>query len=189
MSIFRGRNGEIQQNSEDDDLVTRKVELNDECPPISEHDEINVSVTETGEAKTQLLWRSSDAKSDAKSSPVDALSDPVVGWLVIVEGHGKGHALQLSYGMNSIGRNKTERICLNFGDEEISRNKHAIVTYDPRGRKFYVQHGGGKNLSYLGEQPLLVPAELHGGEEILLGQTTLRFVPFCGEDFDWQNDA
>ena len=23
------------------------------------------------------------------------------------------------------------------------------------------------------------------GEEILLGQTKLRFVPFCGKNFDW----
>ena len=29
--------------------------------------------------------------------------------------------------------------------------------------------------------------ELKGGEEILLGETKLRFVPFCGKDFDWRD--
>jgi hypothetical protein len=31
-----------------------------------------------------------------------------------------------------------------------------------------------------------MPAELHGGETISLGQTSLRFVPLCGAEFDWQ---
>lgn len=117
------------------------------------------------------------------------MDDPVVGWLVIVDGPGRGAAVPLGYGMNSIGRASTERVQIDFGDDEISRSQHALVTYDPKSRKFFVQHGGGRNLTYLGadSQPVLTPIELTGGEEINVGSTKLRFVPFCGAEFDWND--
>ncbi|MGD8310907.1 MAG: FHA domain-containing protein, partial [Chromatiales bacterium] len=117
----------------------------------------------------------------------DPMEDPVVGWVVIVSGPGQGASLTLGYGMNSIGRAPTERISLDFGDPQISRTSHASITYDPRGKKYFINHGGGKNLTYLGEDPVLTPIELKGGEEVMIGDTTLRFVPFCGEDFDWRD--
>ena len=115
------------------------------------------------------------------------MDDPVVGWLVVVEGPGKGRAVQLGYGSNSLGRGATDRVKLDFGDDQISRNGHAVVTYDPRGRRFYVQHGGGTNLTYLEDKPVLTPAELPPLGKIGIGNTVLRFVPFCGTEFDWQD--
>ena len=115
------------------------------------------------------------------------MDDPVVGWLVVVEGPGKGRAMQLGYGANSLGRGTTDRVKLDFGDDQISRSGHAVVTYDPRGRKFYVQHGGGTNLTYLGELPVLTPTELPALSHINVGNTVLRFVPLCGAEFDWQD--
>ena len=117
----------------------------------------------------------------------DGMNDPVVGWLAIVEGPGKGKALQLGNGSNPIGRGRTARVSLDIGDNQISRGGHAVVTYDPRGRKFFVQHGGGKNLTYLGDQPVLVPTELPAHSHIHIGSTVLRFVPLCGDAFDWQD--
>lgn len=110
---------------------------------------------------------------------------PVVGWLVVVSGPGRGQALSLSYGVNSIGRSSSERVCLDFGDEEISRQKHALLTYDPKGKKFYLQNGEGVNLTYVGDNPVLQTTELKGGEIISLGKTELCFVAFCGPHFDW----
>ena len=122
-----------------------------------------------------------------RAEKADGMDDPVVGWLAIVEGPGKGNALQLGYGSNAIGRGETARVNLDFGDDQISRGGHAIVTYDPRGKKFYVQHGGGTNLTYLDDQPVLIPIELPALSHISIGNTVLRFVPLCGEEFDWQN--
>jgi hypothetical protein len=116
---------------------------------------------------------------------VDRMNDPVVGWLAVVAGPGAGDYVRLGYGMNNIGRSDDQRCRLNFGDENISRQNHASVTYDPRGRKFYLQHGGGQNLTYLNDAPVLQPIELSGGEMITLGGTTLRFVPLCGAGFDY----
>lgn len=128
-----------------------------------------------------------EKRRQEQAQSADAMDDPVVGWLVVVAGPGKGRALQLGYGANTLGRGNTDRVSLNFGDERISRSGHATVTYDPRGRRFYLQHGGGTNLTYLGEQPVLAPTELPALSHIILGDTTLRFVPLCGEDFDWQD--
>ena len=125
--------------------------------------------------------------SEESTEKTNGMDDPVVGWLAIVAGPGKGRALQLGYGSNAIGRGETARVKLNFGDDQISRGGHAIVTYDPRGRKFYLQHGGGTNLTYLGDMPVLAPAELPALSHISIGETVLRFVPLCGDAFDWQD--
>lgn len=145
--------------------------------------------------KTQIIGarkRTEEKPEAAGTAPgsaslSDPMEDPVVGWVVVVNGPGQGASLTLGYGMNSIGRAPTERICLDFGDPQISRTSHASITYDPRGKKYFINHGGGKNLTYLGEDPVLTPIELKGGEEVMIGDTTLRFVPFCGEDFDWRD--
>lgn len=189
MPLFRGKNGEIQQTDEEEDFKTRLINRDDDEPLTGIVTKLDGELVENDEPKTRLLFRSSSSKNAEPIITKDAMTDPVVGWLVIIDGPGKGHALQLGYGMNSIGRNQHERVCLNFGDEGLSRNQHAIVTYDPRGRKFYVQHGGGKNITYLDDNPLLVPTELQGGESLLVGKTTLRFVPLCGEHFDWQDNS
>ncbi|MDX8378298.1 MAG: FHA domain-containing protein, partial [Mariprofundales bacterium] len=81
---------------------------------------------------------------------------------------------------------KKSRICLDFGDEGISRTAHANITYDHKHRKYYINHGGGQNLTYLNDMPVLQPVLLAGGEEMSISDTKLRFVPFCSEEFDWQ---
>ena len=116
-----------------------------------------------------------------------ALDDPPVGWLVVVSGPGQGRTMTLGHGMNPIGRDRGERVCIDFGDRMISRRHHAVVIYDPRGKKFYLQHGGGKNLTYLGDAPVLVPTALPGFSKITIGETVLVFVPLCGERFDWED--
>ena len=133
------------------------------------------SAAATGEA-------AAPAAAAAQSSAMD---DPPVGWLVVVDGPGQGNVLTLGNGVNSIGRDTSERLRLDFGDEMISRAGHATVTYDPRGKRFYIQHGGGTNLTYVNDQPVLAPQELASYTHILIGNTMLRFVPLCGEQFDW----
>jgi hypothetical protein len=125
------------------------------------------------------------AYAEASPEKSDHMHDPVVGWLAIVTGPGAGDFVRMGYGMNSIGRAEDQRCRLDFGDEKISRQSHATITYDPRGRKFFLQHGGGQNLTYLNNTPVLQPVEVKGGEFIVIGDTTLRFVPLCGADFDY----
>ena len=117
----------------------------------------------------------------------DPMADPPVGWLVVVAGPGKGHVVTLGNGVNTIGRDRTERVSLDYGDKMISRAGHGSVTYDPRGRKFYVQHGGGTNLTYVDDEPVLAPRELAPLAHVQMGATVLRFVPLCGSGFSWED--
>ena len=117
----------------------------------------------------------------------DPMADPVTGWLVVIAGPGKGRVCRLGNGVNSLGRGEGARVRIDFGDDGISREGHAVLTYDPRGRKYYLQHGGGVNLTYLGDEPVLAPTPLTPMQDISIGATTLRFVPLCGPDFDWQD--
>ena len=128
--------------------------------------------------------------SPDEAAPVpDTMDDPPVGWLVVIQGAGQGKVVTIGNGSNAIGRDPGERICLDFGDETISRHGHATITYDPRGRKFYIQHGGGKNLTYVEESPVLLPTELAAFSKMQIGETVLLFVPLCGERFDWAEYA
>jgi len=165
------------------DEATRIIRPGDARPPSG--------ATPQADPQTVLVRRPSSSKSSPPSAepqnPGDA-ANPVVGWLVVVEGPGRGHSLILGYGQNSIGRESGNRVVLGFGDPQISRQKHAILTYDPRGRKFYLQHGESTNLTYLDDSPVLAPVALSGGELIRIGDhTILKFVPLCGDEFDWND--
>lgn len=141
------------------------------------------------EDKTVILSPPSRSLGASQTPVQDAMADPIVGWLVVISGPGQGHAIRLGHGMNSIGRAEGQRCRLDFGDTEISRKNHASLTYDPRGRKFYLMHGGGQNLTYIGETPVLQAVLLNGGECISMGKTTLKFIPLCGPDFDWSQQS
>ena len=154
--------------------------------PTSESEEPEESpMVQADDDKTVILRPSSRSREAGEPAPGDPMADPLVGWLVVIAGPGQGNFARLGHGMNSIGRAEGQRCRLDFGDTEISRKVHATITYDPRGRKFYLMHGGGQNLTYLGETPVLQPAQLTGGETISLGKTTLKFIPLCVPDFDW----
>jgi len=109
----------------------------------------------------------------------------VVGWLVVIEGKGIGRDLRVVAGMNSIGRERNNKISISFGDNSISRESHATVIYDYKNNKFFFQHGGGQNLSYLNDSVVLQPMELNKGDIIGLGDTKLMFIPFCSDQFKW----
>jgi len=172
-----------QASAPDTTEKTRILARPEAATPASE--EAGRLVAPPKEDKTVILTPPLRSRAAGEPAPNDAMVDPLVGWLVIIAGPGQGNFVRLGQGMNSIGRAEGQRSRIDFGDTEISRNVHASLTYDPRGRKFYLMHGGGQNLTYLGETPVLQPALLQGGELISLGKTTLKFIPLCGPDFDW----
>jgi hypothetical protein len=111
--------------------------------------------------------------------------EPVTGWLVAVAGPGKGNARAIFVGMNSVGRDTGQRIALDFNDEEISREQHFYVSYDPKKRAFHIINGVKTNLVYLNGNAVYSPMQLAEGDEIEVGATKLRFVPLCGPGFSW----
>ncbi|SMR82327.1 FHA domain-containing protein [Aliiroseovarius halocynthiae] len=117
---------------------------------------------------------------------VDQNSFPV-GWLVITEGPGRGTSFSLIEGLAQLGRNDDQAIQLDFGDNGISRAGHAVVAYNTEDRTCYLGHGGKANLVRLNGGPVLSTVPLSNGDMIRISDTTLRFVTFCGDNFDWQD--
>lgn len=116
---------------------------------------------------------------------------PVTGWLVVVEGPGKGAGLPVHHGVNSIGRDSGQGVCMDFSgehDAEIARDGQARLTYDAKNNRFYLQHGDGTNLTYLNDEPVLELKTIKAYDRISMGKTELVFVPFCNDLFQWPND-
>ncbi|MDE2692436.1 MAG: FHA domain-containing protein [Acidobacteriota bacterium] len=141
-----------------------------------------------GVDKTRVIRRRTRAASSSSVPELsDPMSDPPVGWLVIVGGPGQGHSFALGTGMNSIGRGDDARLRIAFGDDGISRSDHARLAYDPRRRLFHLSHGSGANLTYLNGEVVMSPMQIESGSTIEIGATTLRFQAFCSTDFDWSD--
>lgn len=69
-------------------------------------------------------------------------ANPVVGWLVVVDGPGRGKDLSFAVGMNAIGRGGDNDVVVDFGDAEIVSNAHAYIVYDEEGRSYHATHAG-----------------------------------------------
>ncbi|MGE0765121.1 MAG: FHA domain-containing protein [Hyphomicrobiaceae bacterium] len=116
----------------------------------------------------------------------DVRSDPVVGWLVVLNGPGKGNFRPIYSGSNTIGRSPGQRIPIDFGDDAISSEKQAFLVYDGRKRQYQlVPNLERPNLVHLNDSALLANGELNHHDKITMGRTTLLFVPLCGAEFDW----
>ena len=83
-------------------------------------------------------------------------SEPVVGWLVCTAGQHFGEDFKLKSSRNFIGRAPGMDVALPK-DGTVSRERHAILVYEPRGNLFIVQPGDSKELSYLNGEVVLAP--------------------------------
>ncbi len=115
--------------------------------------------------------------------PADTTRDPVVGWLVCIEGGSVGQDFQLHAGYNYIGREEGD-ICIP-DDKHISRQNHAMVAYDSSDNMYYVGPLAGRNLIKLNGKTIFSAAELKSYDVISIGTTKLIFVALCGEQFSW----
>ena len=112
--------------------------------------------------------------------------DPVAGWLVCIEGADFGESFVIKSGRNFIGRAKHMDIMLH-GDHSISREKHAIILYEPKRREFIAQAGESRELFYLNDEVVLNPVRLNQHDILTIGNTRLMFFPCFGEHFSWDD--
>ncbi|SNT07776.1 FHA domain-containing protein [Tropicimonas sediminicola] len=147
-----------------------------------------------GRVKTRLLGfhRPEELEADPFAAPerskVAAVAQFPVGWLVVVRGPGRGASHALFQGVSTIGRGDDQTVPLDHGDTSISRQSHAAIAYDEEQNAFFIGHGGKANLVRLNGMPVLSTEPLANGDEIRIGETTLRFVALCGSEFSWGND-
>lgn len=112
----------------------------------------------------------------------------LVGWIVIVSEKGKFQSYDISYGMNSIGRDASNGISVKNEDISISREKHASIIYDFENNLFFIQHHEGKYLTYLNGEMIYDLTQLKAYDKIKMGKTEFIFVPLCGDEFRWKNN-
>lgn len=111
-----------------------------------------------------------------------------VGLVMVVDGPGRGHCFALQAGMSTIGRADDQTVSLDFGDRAISRQNHAAIVYDAKTHEFLLGHGGKANLVRLNGKPVVVTEPMEDGASIQIGETTMRFVAICNDDFNWNDD-
>ncbi len=111
--------------------------------------------------------------------------DPVVGWLVCVDGPDRGVDYRIKGEKNFIGRAAAMDIAVAH-DDTISRENHAAISYNPKKRSFKILPGEARGLVYLNGDEVDAPRDLKRGDRVELGRTTLMFIPLCGDDFDWE---
>ena len=122
-----------------------------------------------------------DATAAAQSEgPVE----PVVGWLVCCGGALLGRAYNIVAGRNSIGRLESNKIVIK--DNQVSREKHAWISYEPKKREFYIQPGESSGLTYLNGDNIMIPQKLNHHDMIEIGGSKFIFVPLCDEVFSWE---
>ena len=112
--------------------------------------------------------------------------EPVTGWLVCIKGESVGASYNLKAGKNTIGRSIEMNVALTE-EISVSREKHAIIIFDPKNSKFYVQAGETDNLSYLNDEILMTVSELKAYDKLQLGAAEFIFVPFCSDKFSWND--
>lgn len=134
----------------------------------------------TAPSRTQLV------RGRQKLVRNDFAQDPVVAWLVVVGGPGLGSYRPVFEGNNTIGRAKTQRIPVDFGDDAISSEEQAYIRYDSTDRSFlFVPNLAKTNVVSVNDKRPTGAVELSHMDVITVGRTQLVFVPFCGPDFDW----
>lgn len=113
-------------------------------------------------------------------------AEPVVGWLVCIEGDHYGESFQLKSGRNFIGRNRDMDVALT-GDMSVSRERHAIVIYEPKAKCFIAQAGDARELFYLNDKVVLNNELMNNYDVLSVGNEKLLFVGLCGPQFCWED--
>ena len=109
---------------------------------------------------------------------------PTVGWLVGLEGPCAGKSYSLREQRNFIGRSPAMDIVLSE-DDQTAEDRHAIITYVPKSRKFYAQPGASRQLYEVNGEAVIDTKVLSADDRLAIGASVFRFVPLCGEAFGW----
>lgn len=118
-------------------------------------------------------------------TPEDMQTDPVVGWIVCVDGPDKGKDYRLHSGNNFVGR--SGKMDITLSGKYVSSENHFCVSYDKRHDRYFAAMGVGQEMVYLNEEPLAGAnaVQIKHGDTIEIGKTKLMFIPLCGEKFHW----
>ena len=89
-------------------------------------------------------------------------------------------------GKNFIGRADDMDIQI-LGDNRIDRRNHAVIVFDAKKRENMLLPGDSNGLVYLNDEAVYVPQNLSPYDVIEMGESKFLFIPFCGENFVWED--
>ncbi len=117
---------------------------------------------------------SGEALDDISTQLIRDKSNAVVAKLTITEGPGAGNAVSIFSGTNQIGRGDDMRVQINFGDDTISRQQHAVITFDMKNLEVRIYDGGRPGGLWVNGERITADTQVKLGDLIKLGETTLR---------------
>ncbi|MBQ3027541.1 MAG: FHA domain-containing protein [Lachnospiraceae bacterium] len=112
--------------------------------------------------------------------------NPVLGWLVCVQGKKAGKDFRLTQEINYIGRATSNDVCLDF-DETLSRDTTITITYVKQSRVFRLNAEQSRNPVTVNGSPVVTELYLRDRDVISIGSTQLTLVCFCDASFTWEN--
>ena len=110
---------------------------------------------------------------------------PVCGWIVCISGPRQGKDYKTRSGKNFIGRADDMDIQI-LGDNKISRRNHGVIVFDPKKKETVLLPGDSNGIVYLNDTAVYTPTVLSTYDVIEMGDSKFAFVPFCGEQFMWE---
>lgn len=113
--------------------------------------------------------------------------DPAVGFLVCISGPHRGEDYRLVAGRNFIGRAAAMDVAL-ADDDTVSRESHALVTYDAKHNRFSLSPGQGRGITYCNDEQVEMVRPLAAYDVIEVGKSRLLFLPLCNEQFQWNEE-
>lgn len=152
------------------------------APPSNNISNSAISGMATSSTMSNMLTRPSD-EGKTIGFYSSGNTEPPVAYLVCVKGEDFGTGFALKSGNNSIGRSQSMDVVIT--DPKVSRERQAIIMYDPLNKDFYLKPGEANGLCYLNGAILLEIKKLSVYDKILLGDSELLFFPLCGEHFSW----
>ncbi|MCR4746174.1 MAG: FHA domain-containing protein [Lachnospiraceae bacterium] len=141
------------------------------------------------DGKTMALNQAFDNASSDEGRTVALIKeekgiDPVVGWLVCIDGKERGRDYRIHSDNNFIGRSDRMDICIR-GDETISRENHAIISYDSVDNSYYFSPGDGRAIVRVNDKAIFQTVELKPYTKITIGKSSFVFLPLCNDEFTW----
>lgn len=181
----------------DSNMMTQAVESGSEDTPTMPMD-FTVPVADAQDDDDHTIGFFDDSFFDLGSSSVPPtavtqttapqkttkVSTPCVGWLIALGGAHLGTDFRLKAGKNFIGRGADMDVSLTE-DKSVSRERHAVVVYEPKTHMYFVQPGDSSSLVYHNNEVVLSPVKLQAYDTVTVGDVNLLFMPLCGDRFNW----
>ncbi|MDO5112234.1 MAG: FHA domain-containing protein [Clostridia bacterium] len=165
LTIDRAATCQTPFAADDDNTVTRPLY-------VSPGGEVTCSLEDDRDGRTVGAWSFENF-------------DPVVGWLVCMDGSERGRDYRLYTGRNSIGRSAENQVRI-VDDATVSAVQHAFIVYEPNNNEFFLSPGRSLQTTLNG-RPLerLQSVRLTDGDRIALGRSQFIFMAFCKGEIKW----